>query len=135
MIELLHNNWIRLLPPYKQKTSADQLNLIQSCRIKKERGKEGESPPDRDLVVVAGVMVEEEEVEKGVVQGSRLENLFHQLDRNQDGRIDAEELALGLQDLGYAHISPDQIKLFLKKSDATKSGDLSLKEFIEHLSR
>jgi len=73
-----------------------------------------------------------------VVQGggdSRLENLFHQLDRNHDGRIDAEELALGLQDLGYAHISPDQIKLFLKKSDATKSGDLSLKEFIEHLSR
>ena len=135
MIELLRNNWIRLLPPYKQKTSADQLNLIQSCRIKKERGKEGESPPDRDLVVVAGVMVEEEEVEKVVVQGSRLESLFHQLDRNQDGRIDAEELALGLQDLGYAHISPDQIKLFLKKSDATKSGDLSLKEFIEHLSR
>jgi len=104
-------------------------------RIKKEKGKEGESPPDRDLVVVAGVMVEEEEVEKVVVQGSRLESLFHQLDRNQDGRIDAEELALGLQDLGYAHISPDQIKLFLKKSDATKSGDLSLKEFIEHLSR
>ena len=94
----------------------------------------GRKPPDRDLVVeVAGVMVEEE-VETGV-QGSRLESLFHQLDRNQDGRIDAEELALGLQDLGYAHISPDQIKLFLKKSDATKSGDLSLQEFIEHLSR
>ena len=91
-------------------------------------------PPDRDLVVeVAGVMVEEEG--ETVVQGSRLESLFHQLDRNQDGRIDAEELALGLQDLGYAHISPDQIKLFLKKSDATKSGDLSLQEFIEHLSR
>ena len=89
------------------------------------------------MVEVAGVVMVEEEVETGepVVQGSRLESLFHQLDRNQDGRIDAEELALGLQDLGYAHISPDQIKLFLKKSDATKSGDLSLKEFIEHLSR
>ena len=90
------------------------------------------------MVVVAGVMVEEGEVEETVVQvpaGNRLENLFHQLDRNRDGRIDAEELALGLQDLGYAHISPDQIKLFLKKSDATKSGDLSLTEFIEHLSR
>ena len=85
-------------------------------------------------LVVAGVMVEEEEVET-VVRGSTLESLFHQLDRNGDGRIDAEELALGLQDLGYAHISPDQIKLFLKKSDATKSGDLSLQEFIEHLSR
>ena len=83
-------------------------------------------------------MVEEEVetvVQPTVQEGSRLESLFHQLDRNRDGRIDAEELALGLQDLGYAHISPDQIKLFLKKSDATKSGDLSLQEFIEHLSR
>ena len=111
-------------------------DLIPSSS-RETRGKE--KPLDIDLVVVvAGVMVEEGEVEETVVQvpaGNRLENLFHQLDRNQDGRIDAEELALGLQDLGYAHISPDQIKLFLKKSDATKSGDLSLTEFIEHLSR
>ena len=112
------------------KTSADQFNLIQSFRKEGEREKWVES----HHLVVAGVMVEEEEVET-VVQGSTLESLFHQLDRNGDGRIDAEELALGLQDLGYAHISPDQIKLFLKKSDATKSGDLSLQEFIEHLSR
>ena len=33
----------------------------------------------------------------------------------------------GLDSLGYSHISAEQIALFLKKSDSSHSGDLSLK--------
>ena len=41
----------------------------------------------------------------------------------------------GLDSLGYSHISAEQIALFLKKSDSSHSGDLSLTEFMEHLAR
>lgn len=68
-------------------------------------------------------------------ESKRLKALFEALDKNKDGRIDADELNQGLNELGYEHISVNQIKMFLKKSDSTLSGDLSLTEFVEHLSR
>jgi solute carrier family 25 phosphate transporter 23/24/25/41 len=74
----------------------------------------------------------------GAVEGTeaaRLRNLFNQLDSNSDGRIDAAELTQGLHDMGYAHITADQIAIFLKKSDSSHSGDLTLSEFMEHLGR
>jgi len=59
--------------------------------------------------------------------------LFEQLDLKKDGRIDAEELATGLQSMGYSNLSKDQIELFLERSDVNNSGDLSLSEFVEYL--
>ena len=44
----------------------------------------------------------ESENSKG--DSNRLENLFEKLDLNKDGKIDSEELAEGLYNLGYAHI-------------------------------
>jgi len=60
-------------------------------------------------------------------------SLFKQLDLKNDGRIDAEELAAGLQNMGYSNLSKEQVELFLKRSDSSNSGDLSLKEFITYL--
>jgi len=68
-------------------------------------------------------------------ESKRLRNLFEKFDVNRDGKIDAEELTEGLHSMGYAHISKEQIELFLKKSDKNRSGDLSLKEFVEYLQR
>ena len=44
-------------------------------------------------------------------EGHRLERLFHQLDTNGDGRIDIHELFQGLNRLGYAHISEEQVEV------------------------
>ena len=47
----------------------------------------------------------------------RLKKLFHELDANNDGRIDIHELTEGLHKLGYFHITEEQIlvsKFFLK---------------------
>jgi len=66
---------------------------------------------------------------------TRLESLFDKLDLNKDGKIDSEELAKGLHNMGYDHISKEQIQMFLERADATRSADLTLKEFIEHLQR
>lgn len=44
-------------------------------------------------------------------EGHRLERLFHQLDTNGDGRIDIHELFQGLNSLGYAHISEEQVEV------------------------
>ena len=68
-------------------------------------------------------------------QAGRLTTLFEKLDLNKDGRIDGEELAEGLHNMGYVYISKEQIEMFLQRSDASRSGDLSLKEFVEHLQR
>jgi len=70
-----------------------------------------------------------------VAESNRLKNLFETLDLNQDGRIDSEELAKGLHSMGYFHISKDQVEMFLERSDSSKSGDLSLQEFVEYLQK
>ena len=73
--------------------------------------------------------------EEGGEQSGRLRTLFEKLDLNKDGRIDGEELAEGLHNMGYVYISKEQIEMFLQRSDASRSGDLSLKEFVEHLQK
>jgi len=70
-----------------------------------------------------------------VAESNRLKNLFEKLDLNKDGRIDSEELAEGLHNMGYYHISKEQIEMFLQRSDSSKSGDLSLHEFVEYLQK
>jgi len=70
-----------------------------------------------------------------LAESNRLKNLFEKLDLNQDGKIDSEELAEGLHKMGYFHISKDQIEMFLQRSDSSKSGDLSLQEFVEYLQK
>ena len=35
---------------------------------------------------------------------TRLQSLFDKLDLNKDGKIDSEELAKGLHNMGYDHI-------------------------------
>lgn len=35
---------------------------------------------------------------------TRLQSLFEKLDLNKDGKIDSEELAEGLDNMGYGHI-------------------------------
>ena len=41
---------------------------------------------------------------RGEKESSRLKNLFDKLDLNKDGKIDSEELAEGLYNMGYVHI-------------------------------
>jgi len=78
----------------------------------------------------------EDTVDPGVVaESSRLHNLFEKLDLNKDGKIDSEELAEGLHKMGYFHINKEQVEMFLQRSDSSKSGDLSLQEFVEYLQK
>jgi len=72
---------------------------------------------------------------KDVSDNTRLESLFSKLDLNKDGKIDCEELAEGLNNMGYDHISKQQIQKFLQRSDATRSGDLTLQEFVDYLQK
>ena len=44
-------------------------------------------------------------------EGRRLEKLFHEIDTNKDGRIDARELFEGLKRMGYYHISEEQVEV------------------------
>ena len=39
----------------------------------------------------------------------RLERMFHELDANNDGRVDPRELAEGVKKMGYYHVTEDQI--------------------------
>ena len=39
----------------------------------------------------------------------RLERMFHELDANNDGRVDPRELAEGVKNMGYYHVTEDQI--------------------------
>ena len=73
--------------------------------------------------------------EDGGEEAGRLKTLFEALDLNKDGRIDGEELEAGLTNMGDGHISKEQIEMFLLRSDATRSGDLTLREFVEHLQK
>ena len=41
----------------------------------------------------------------------RLEKMFHEIDTNQDGVIDFNELTEGLRKMGYYHITPEQIEV------------------------
>jgi len=66
-------------------------------------------------------------------ESHRLEKLFHEIDTNKDGRINAHELSEGLKRMGYCHISEEQVEEFLRKSDVTLSGDLDMSEFINYL--
>jgi len=72
---------------------------------------------------------------KDFSDNTRLESLFSKLDLNKDGKIDCEELAEGLNNMGYDHISKHQIQKFLQRSDATRSGDLTLQEFVDYLQK
>merc|ERR1719412_1447771 len=66
-------------------------------------------------------------------ESRRLEKLFHEIDTNKDGRIDARELFEGLKRMGYYHISEEQVEEFLRKSDVSLSGDLDMSEFVNYL--
>ena len=46
-------------------------------------------------------------------ESHRLEKLFHEIDTNKDGRIDAHELSEGLKRMGYYHISEEQVEVWL----------------------
>lgn len=72
---------------------------------------------------------------RGEKESSRLRSLFEKLDLNKDGKIDSEELAEGLYNMGYVHISKQQIQMFLQRSDLSRSGDLTLQEFVEYLQK
>jgi len=86
--------------------------------------------------VARGAVEAESTVDPGVVaESSRLHNLFEKLDLNKDGKIDSEELAEGLHKMGYFHINKEQVEMFLQRSDSSKSGDLSLQEFVEYLQK
>ena len=39
----------------------------------------------------------------------RLEGMFHDLDANNDGRVDPKELAEGVKKMGYYHVTEEQI--------------------------
>lgn len=39
----------------------------------------------------------------------RLERMFHELDANNDGRVDPKELAEGVKKMGYYHVTEEQI--------------------------
>ena len=49
-------------------------------------------------------------------ESHRLEKLFHEIDTNKDGRIDAHELSEGLKRMGYYHISEEQVEVRLDPS-------------------
>ncbi|KAJ1525448.1 hypothetical protein ONE63_010259 [Megalurothrips usitatus] len=60
----------------------------------------------------------------------RLEGLFKKLDRDGNGRIDILELSNALKDSGVHHTYAQK---FIEHSDANKSGDVCLSEFIEYV--
>ena len=43
------------------------------------------------------------------VERQRLEHMFHELDANNDGRVDPKELAEGVKKMGYYHVTEEQI--------------------------
>ena len=48
-------------------------------------------------------------------ESHRLEKLFHEIDTNKDGRINAHELSEGLKRMGYCHISEEQVEVSISK--------------------
>ena len=58
--------------------------------------------------------------------GGSVRNLFNQLDKNGNGKLEKKELARALKKLGYNN---NQIKALIKRYDTNKDGRLNLKEF------
>ena len=48
-------------------------------------------------------------------ESHRLEKLFHEIDTNKDGRINAHELSEGLKRMGYCHISEEQVEVCISR--------------------
>ncbi|XP_028408332.1 calcium-binding mitochondrial carrier protein SCaMC-2-like [Dendronephthya gigantea] len=63
----------------------------------------------------------------------RIERLFKDLDRNNDGKIDADELAAGLKRLRVRH-SKGQLEKIMSLGDQSKDGCLSFDEFLKYMS-
>ncbi|XP_014603482.1 PREDICTED: calcium-binding mitochondrial carrier protein SCaMC-2 isoform X1 [Polistes canadensis] len=60
----------------------------------------------------------------------RLENIFKKLDLDGNGRIDVHDLSKALHEVG---VHKRYAEKFLARSDSTKSGDISLAEFIHYV--
>ncbi|KNC24396.1 hypothetical protein FF38_14180 [Lucilia cuprina] len=60
----------------------------------------------------------------------RLENLFNQLDRDGNGRIDIHDLSEALREFGLSSVYAEK---FLEHSDQTQSGDVGLAEFVHYV--
>ena len=61
-------------------------------------------------------------------ESHRLEKLFHEIDTNRDGRIDAHELSEGLKRMGYCHISEEQVEVFHKHIELIVDSQISHNE-------
>lgn len=61
----------------------------------------------------------------------RFSNLFKELDSNEDGHIDVEDLQEGLHRLGIHHV-PGQAEQIMKIGDQTKNDMLSFEEFLKY---
>ena len=59
-------------------------------------------------------------------ESHRLEKLFHEIDTNRDGRIDAHELSEGLKRMGYCHISEEQVEVFQKHIELIVNSQITL---------
>ncbi|KAF7382639.1 hypothetical protein HZH68_014749 [Vespula germanica] len=60
----------------------------------------------------------------------RLEKIFQKLDLDGNGRIDVHDLSKALHEVG---VHKQYAEKFLARSDSTKSGDISLAEFIHYV--
>ncbi|XP_072756356.1 calcium-binding mitochondrial carrier protein SCaMC-2 isoform X1 [Anoplolepis gracilipes] len=63
----------------------------------------------------------------------RLERLFQRLDLDGNGRIDVHDLSQALREVGVHTQYAQYAQKFLARSDSTKSGDISLAEFIHYI--
>ncbi|XP_077276191.1 short Calcium-binding Mitochondrial Carrier isoform X1 [Temnothorax americanus] len=63
----------------------------------------------------------------------RLEGLFQRLDLDGNGRIDVHDLSQALREVGVHTQYAQYAQKFLAHSDRTKSGDISLAEFIHYV--
>ncbi|XP_076649460.1 short Calcium-binding Mitochondrial Carrier isoform X1 [Halictus rubicundus] len=60
----------------------------------------------------------------------RLEKIFQNLDQDGNGKIDVKDLSKALREVGVDKYYAEE---FLARSDSTKSGDISLAEFIHYV--
>ncbi|EDO32185.1 predicted protein [Nematostella vectensis] len=63
----------------------------------------------------------------------RVEELFKELDKNQDGKIDVNELAEGLKKLHGPRYKPGQAQQIMTLGDETLDGHLSFEEFVNYI--